>query len=193
MKNIEETGGYERETGFTRVFIEFGTGKLPVPFIGTREFRKDELYIGIERNAYDLQVAQENAEKEARERGITHINRIFINADAERLPLKDGSAEEIFLGNLTGAYSHHDEREKFIKEAQRIVKKDGLIIVKETFTPAPLAELRDSAARYGLVIEKVVAMDSPEWDEVHHRYAWDERKWVSPSSYIVFMRKVSAS
>ena len=184
-----------------RVFVEVGTNIIPVPFIGGKSFEHDT-YIGVD-------VKEENARK-ARENSDHRFasetkNIFFLNADAKKLPLADDSVDELYMGNLIGDPGvTQKEKEIFFKEASRVLKNEGRLVVKETNTPYPVVpdpseqvfinqSLEELIKKSDFVVEKFVNSADPEWPSVAAPY--DRVTTKAPLRfhkdwhYIVFLRK----
>jgi len=187
----EFKGEKEKELSAKRVFIEIGTGELPVTRIGNRKFNDEEMYIGIDLNPAAVQRARSHTQTQ----GVTPEakNLYFLQANAEKLPVKDKSASEVFLGNVLGDPSILDaEKDKFIEETKRILKKDGVIIIKETNTPAPIEYLKNLINKHNLVEERWFGSELPGWRQNIELYDWnavaEKNKKFHKDSYLAVLK-----
>ena len=168
-----------------KVFIELGAGNIPVSWVGKREFKENEIYIGIDRASGDLEEARERTREDREENTNTH----FVQADIRKLPVSDHAADEVFLGNVLGDPSIKDaEKDKFIEEAKRILKKGGKIIIEETYTPPNFKWIDDFIKRHGLFVEKGADSGNQKWKETVDPYNKIGAKYKWSGSYIVFLK-----
>lgn len=182
----EDISGGEEGLKQKKVFIEIGTNQLPVPWFGKRKFGEDEIYVGIEKARDDIYTARENVRDVVEKDQNIH----FIQAYAEKLPLQDASADEIFLGNVLGDPSISSEKkDAFIEESKRALKKGGIIIIKETNTPPTLKWINDFLKKHGLRVEQGATPESPEWKDLVLPYERTVRV-ADPDSFIVFVEPI---
>jgi ubiquinone/menaquinone biosynthesis C-methylase UbiE len=154
FENIKIGKALEKEN-LKKVFVEIGTSYSPITVRGNRVFGKDELYIGLDIDPRNI----ENAKKATENIGGQE-NKNFITADASSLPLTDGSAQEIFIGNVFGdPRIPLTTKEKFLSEAKRVLSEEGKIIILETTTPANFLELKTILNKEGFKLEKVIRPD----------------------------------
>ncbi|MDP3697566.1 MAG: methyltransferase domain-containing protein [Candidatus Taylorbacteria bacterium] len=73
-----------------------------------------------------------------------------LHADGQKLPFEDGSIDVIFMANVLGGHVKDDkmlgfeagqkrifrEKENLIKEARRVLKVNGKLIIEEEYAPA---------------------------------------------------------
>ncbi|MBI3627464.1 MAG: class I SAM-dependent methyltransferase [Candidatus Sungbacteria bacterium] len=167
MEGRKESADHSEEGRPRRVFIDLGTNSLPVTAMGSREFSEDETYIGVDKSRKYARQNQELAKDDFPENENIH----FLQADAKKLPVRNESVDEVFLGNLLGSSNiSEEEKNKFLQEAKRILKTGGKVIVKETNTPALPQDFVDMARRNGFILEKAVSANSPEWPEAVRPY-----------------------
>lgn len=186
--------GKEEEKPLKRVFVEVGTHYLPIPFMGSKNFADDELYIGIEKSNKLVKEAKKNAERAYQRKKNNLENIHFLQADAERLPIKNEIAEEVFLGNVLGDPSISlISKEKFLEEAKRIVKKDGVIVVKETNTPLNHDVLMKLFIDHNLqIMKEVKKSSSEEWagaSDPYQKIYVNDLQISSRNSYIVYAKE----
>lgn len=163
MKEGEPTPAAEKLQP-TRVFVELGPSRIPVPAIGERAFNEKNVYIGIDRNREALAEGREEMD-----RGNPNVH--FLAGDVRELPVRDGTADEVFLGNILGDPGITLQRKlQFMNEAKRILKPGGTIIVKETHTPIRLQEFDDIVRQHGFALMKGVPEESEKWAEAIKPY-----------------------
>ena len=192
MKNIETSIAERKEEKQTykRVFVEVGTHMGPVPYMGNRKFSDNELYIGIEKDEKRIGVAKKSATRKHKNDNVENL--YFLQADANHLPLKNNVAEELFLGNVLGDPGiSQEDKENFLEEAKRVVRKEGVIIIKETNTPLDRTILSKLIDRHGFSIVKEIKRESLDWGDAVDYY---QRRLSIPvmdsiESYIVYFKK----
>ncbi len=181
-------GGYnaieKKEEPATKVFVEVGTNQLPVTFMAKREFKDNEMYVGIDTDAEMVRFAR-HATREGQ-------NATFIEARGEQLPLKNESVDEIFFGNVFGAPRIPEHKKaKFLDEAERVLKTGGSLVIKETNTPPDFAKLMKLFAGRNLHEERKLTPKDKEWIEELHKYE-NLGLITDDSSYLVFLKKIAA-
>ena len=148
-----------------RFFVEVGTNEIPVMVMGEKKFGPEDTYIGI-----DLMMAKD-AKQKTELFGKQPSNYLFITAQGERLPLKGETADELYFGNVFGDPSiPAGAKNKFLQEARRALKKDGLLIVKETNTPLDLNEMKELLRKNMFQAEKIVTPRDADWAEATAPY-----------------------
>ena len=184
MENLAEQNK-EQFPNLKKVFIELGSGDIPVSWIGKKKFRENKIYIGIDINPEDLNAARDMTAEKRKE----NKNVYFVRSDILELPVGNRSADEVFLGNVVGDPSIKNwEKDKFIEEAKRILKPGGRIIIKETNAPADLRYLDKLIKRHGLAVEKGATPKDPTWTKLIEPYSEIEAKSKWSESYIVFLK-----
>ena len=158
----KEKSDNEKELKPKKVFIEVGTHDYPVSWVGKKEFGKNDIYVGLDLDEGRLREGRESTDSV----GKLKKNIYFLRSDAGELPFGNETSGEVFLGNVFGDPSIPDrKKESFLKEAKRILKKGGRIIIKETNTPYSKKSLEELSQKYGFVIEKMIQLSSPEWEK----------------------------
>lgn len=180
LKEGHQEGGPKKK----KVFVEVGTHNLPVTWLGSKKFGKNETYIGIDASHDKIREAKEFTEQDRPQENI-----YFLNADAEHLPLKNASADEVFFGNVFGDPSITDqEKDKFMQEAKRILDQGGRIVIKETNTPASRQYLKHLFEKHGLKVARILETESPQWAKTvkaYDRVAAGRMSWAG--SYLLFV------
>lgn len=171
-----------------RVFIELGTHAYPVPILGSRKFKEDETYIGIDIDPKKIKQAAEGTKEQKDMSGGSFF---FLQADAAGLPIKDKTTDEVFVGNMFGDGSISEAtKEKLLQESKRILKDGGVIIINETITPLPSAKMKHFIIKEGLEIIKQVNKNSAEWEKTLVEYDMDYIKndLANKNSYTLFLK-----
>lgn len=167
IENQLEAESREENDKKERVFVEMGTGRIPVPFLGSKQFKDNERYIGVELDKESLKEARERVERVA----VDEERIDFVEANGERLPLRSSSVDEFFLGNVLGdPRVAGGSKEKFIEEAERVLKKGGRLIIKENNTPLEISELRKLLKDRKLELEKFLTPKDKNWSEEIQKY-----------------------
>jgi len=105
----------------------------------------------------------EKLEKEIKDKGIRNVEPLVADI-TKRLPLEDESVDVYFMSNVLHGFDE-EEKHKVIKEAKRVLKKKGKIVViefkKEITSIGPPFEIRISEEelirfieKYGFKLEK---------------------------------------
>jgi SAM-dependent methyltransferase len=187
MEHSQERGEAEAERTPKRVFVEMGTNSLAASWMGDGAIGPDDLYVGVDIHKKFLETSQELTDAHER----MSKNKIFVQADAERMPVRSGIAHEVFLGNVLGDPGITDRmKNSFIAEARRIVADDGRVVVKENNTPAELGDVLALLRKNGFHIEAYIDSRSPKWSEALLPYdrtsaARTEERYAV-SGYIVY-------
>lgn len=100
----------------------------------------------------------EKLKKEIKDKGLSNIE--ILEADiTKRLPLRDKSVDIYFIANVLHGFDE-EEKEKVIKEAKRVLKDSGKLVViefkKETTPVGPPLEIRISEEELKRLLEKSV-------------------------------------
>ncbi|MEK7464315.1 MAG: methyltransferase domain-containing protein [Patescibacteria group bacterium] len=187
---IGEDETVEKETK-RRVFVEIGTHVLPVTWQGAKKFNKDNIYIGIDISGERVRRAKEKSLMIAEGVGSDKDSLNFINASADKLPLADSSADEVFLGNVLGdpGIKPIDKKKAFLKEAERILKEGGRLIIKENNTPLDYEGLRKVLEGTMFSPEKFLTPKDAEWDKEIAKYeriaVGTEEHWPIFLAYLI--------
>jgi ubiquinone/menaquinone biosynthesis C-methylase UbiE len=166
------------------IFLEIGAGFLPVPAWGERRFSENETYV-----AADIDIKNTQASKLAL--GSEGGDKVMVT-DARHLPFPDGSVATMFFGNILGgnkgltmeqserlrseglnsllkkfAPKNTEEQTAILKEARRVLKEGGTLIISENNTPVPLDAMRRLLAESGFAVERqVLASDEGYLQEI---------------------------
>ena len=114
------------------VILEIGViGGTPFFIVGDRKLKNNETYLAIDKRKDAAQQAKDVMKRE---------NAAAIVADAEKMPLKDESVNEVVCTNLFGNINSFIQTKypEVLKEAVRVLKKGGKLIINETYTPENL-------------------------------------------------------
>jgi ubiquinone/menaquinone biosynthesis C-methylase UbiE len=99
----------------------------------------------------------EKLKKEIKDKGLSNIE--ILEADiTKRLPLEDKSVDIYFIANVLHGFDEK-EKERVLKEAKRILKENGKLVViefkKEPMTVGPPLEIRISEEELKKFLEKL--------------------------------------
>lgn len=176
-----------------RVFVEVGCGKIPAPALGTKEISDDQIYIGIDLDKNNVDMAPYSLLDQKIEKGNIH----FIQADGQKLPIPNNSIDEIYFGDvLSSGFSVTDDvRKRLIQEAHRVLRKNGDIIIKEIIggeTVLPISTLSLILSQNGFKVEKIVKASDARWkDEISPYESPDGCAFEIPKDgYLLFAQKV---
>ena len=185
MNSAERIPKQENETKpKKRIFLECGTNSTPVTWIGSREFPDDELYIGID---IDPQKAREAEEVTMNRQPNMH----FFPADAAHLPFKDGSVDELLLGNFLGYNAIPlSVRKEGVREASRALAEGGKLIIKEIYSPADERYVQNLLQENNFEIERIIDSHASDWEGEIRKYDWVEaNRKIADFSYLIFAKK----
>jgi ubiquinone/menaquinone biosynthesis C-methylase UbiE len=172
-----------------RIIVEIGAGQRPAPKEGARDMGNNDIYIGIdpERDLLDIG------------RGDTLVERkiaggegklAFVAGKGEELPIREGTADEVIIGNLFGEPRvGFEEKKAILRQAAGALKEHGRLVVKENYTPMELTEWEALAADLDLKEERLVGQHHPEFQELMARYHGGQ--FAMPGSYFLIFRKES--
>lgn len=182
----ENTKVESQEKQPLHVFVEVGTHQLPVTFIGNKRFDdENDMYIGI-----DVEKSKVVEARQMHEFGSKEQRATFVQASAEQLPLKNESAEEMFFGNVFGDPSiYMAEKEKFLNEAERVLKQDGQLIIKETNTPLDIKKMRELLVGRPFREECVLTPEDKNWEEELQTY--QRISFGGRSEYLMYLKKIA--
>ena len=169
-----------------RVFVEVGTNELPITFIGKRQFESEnDMYIGI-----DVKKSEVISARQMHEFGPKGQHAIFMQASAEQLPLKNESVGEIFFGNVFGDPSILiPEKGTFLSEAERVLKQDGQLVIKETNTPLNIKKLRELLAGRSFHEDRMLTPEDKSWKEEIQKY--ESIAFGARDSYLMYLKKIA--
>lgn len=125
--------GAEKEK---KIIVEVGTDGKPFFLIGHRKMKPDELYVSIDQDIARARSTDRMAHR------LKVENTIAVNADACNLPFADGAVDEMIFTNVfgeggKGAPNYFDN---MLKEAVRVLRKNGTILITETYTPSSVPD-----------------------------------------------------
>jgi len=121
------------------LYVEIGFGLDPMALRGARTYQRKNCveidnatgsYVNRFGNYADAVESQAVlfAQGAARERAGQHIS--FLLGDGGKLPLPDTSVHELFMSNVLNANIHDAGRHAILCEAQRVIKKNGTVVVR---------------------------------------------------------------
>lgn len=145
MEHIERK--IETEVLESKNILEIGSGILP------RIRQNGEKYIAIDWDYDDLLCGKSDF-KRGKEKLIS--DSLFVCVQAENIPIKDGSIDEIFVSNVFGYPSRTRENSFFriLEEICRVLKNDGLVKIVESYSPYDENRLKQLFSRQGFSFVK---------------------------------------
>lgn len=161
-----------------KVFLEIGSGHAPVEEHVIEKFNGDLTYIGVEKNG----------EKTLKS---TSENSFYINADSSDLSFLDNEGvDTVFMANVFGDHKTKDMN-LTIKEICRVLKKDGLYITYEDYTPPQQTYVVNLLTRNGLEINKITTTNDPDWNAESTKYHHNSKHFGTEKvpSYIIQAKK----
>jgi SAM-dependent methyltransferase len=212
-----ETHVHEYEKGYegqpeSRVIVEVGAGRYSggafTPIVERRRFDANEQYIGIDlgvRGGFSLHETEPDSEQDTLMRqnwSRIKANRPqesieFLQADGTKLPLGDETADEVIFSNVFGFGAAPENRPVLLREANRIIKPDGIIVIHDDMSPYHTSQERmEVEARGGNLVPDgnrmlLVRQDQdPEgYRELAQRYGFDTDS-LFPNNTIWLIRKL---
>jgi ubiquinone/menaquinone biosynthesis C-methylase UbiE len=119
-----------------KIIVEVGTDGKPFFLIGHRQLQPDELYVSIDKDIARARTTDRMADR------LKVENTTAVNADARKLPFADNTVDEMVFTNVFGdsgvstpLYFH-----SMLQEAVRVLKKNGTILITETYTPSSVPD-----------------------------------------------------
>ncbi len=136
MENRESSIGAE-ETLQKKVVLEIGTGVLP------KEPHEGDLYIGIDANYEDLNYGK-NLFNERKKKLEINTDSYFLNADAQHIPIKHESVDEVVASNVFGSAKLliPDVALHIVKNIRTVLKNGGVVKIVESYTPQSMSKLK---------------------------------------------------
>ncbi len=138
--------------GEKRIILEVGVGDKPFPIEGKRVISNNEHYIGIDNRvppSSSLVTAKNKlGQDEKCHKGSCDV----IGADGRKLPIKTDRVAEVVFSNVFGYVQIPPKDHKdMIREANRVLRDDGMLTVIETYTPwnAPLKKVANTMRSLG--------------------------------------------
>ncbi len=191
LKKIKEKEKSEKPYS---IFVEIGPGSLAIPT--NKLFKEHEIYIGIDTDYQALKISKDLSDffaKRKKEIGkINEKNIFFLRGSAEKLPFEDNFVDEIFIGNVIG-YSRISlkVKDKILKEIERVLKENGLLIIKETLTPFNFDELINyfKEKDINFELEKVVNYRNENFKKELLKYEPEKFMISGINGYIAYFRK----
>ncbi|MBP6859928.1 MAG: methyltransferase domain-containing protein [Candidatus Magasanikbacteria bacterium] len=121
--------GAEKEK---KIIVEVGTDGKPFFLIGHRKLKPDELYISIDQDISRARATDRMAHR------LNVENTMAVNADARTLPFADSTVDEMVFTNVfgEGGKTAPNYFDSMLTEAVRVLKKNGTILITETYTPS---------------------------------------------------------
>lgn len=195
----------------SHVTVEFGTGDMPLfESQSQRSFNADNLYVGVN---LDSKQHKHLAEKVEDIDGFAVLSEKNESGSINRLPIPDESVDMVFMANvfgepdsehIMGQFKHADglykgnsdikSKTETLNEANRLLKKDGRIVVLENNTPYragftgnynSIVKLLENSGFH--VVDAINQKDN-SWKELAAQFA-KPVEWWSDDSYLVVAQK----
>jgi SAM-dependent methyltransferase len=131
-----------------------GTGASVKNLLDPAKYKYD--YLGIDISSKLLKYAKKEIKKGR-----------FLKANAEELPLEDGSVDVIVV---LGLYHHLPDYKKSLKESFRVLKKGGLLLIREPTRRGLPKGKGDSPHEKGIKVDKFLKLSRKYCDVVQIRY-----------------------
>jgi hypothetical protein len=193
------------------VTVEFGTGDMPLfESQDAQTFNAQNLYVGVNLDSKQHKFLADKIEDID---GFAVLSEKNKDGNIDKLPIPDGTVDTIFMANVFGepdseyimepfkhadglyrGNSDIDSKTATLKEAKRLLKEDGMIVVLENNTPyaagfsgnfETMAELVEEA---GFHVVDAINQKSDNWEEIVLPFA-KPVEWWSYGSYLVLAQK----
>ena len=215
-KEAETVGLHEAIRHANTVTLEFGTGDSPLFTTSARTFDEDNLYIGVN---IDPKQQECLADKVGAVHGFSVLSELKEGAIAE-LPVPDESVDMVYMANVFGepdsefimdrfkgedgrykGNSDIEAKAKTLKEASRVLKPGGCIVILENNTPyttrgvgvdahsAAIALVEAS----GLSVVDALDQKSEDWEKVVSQFVKRIDWWWSFQSYLIIAAKAGST
>ncbi len=119
--------------GACRKVLDLGTGPGDIPFLLARRSSIPSI-LGVDAAETMLALARPKAKSLGLEDRVT-----FARADVKALPFADGSFDGVFSNTIL---HHIPEPVVFVREAARVLQKGGVLLIRDLYRPADLAECK---------------------------------------------------
>ena len=181
---------------FYNIHDDSGDVLPPVPVGGDKNWDSDEVWVGVELNWANIIGAKDEAslakrvgERHAWKSNIRPEQLLYVMADGQKVPLPDHSVETVFFGNQFGDPDIPGKVKRgFLKEAHRVIKPEGQVVIVETRTPefSRFGTTKDIYGSYtrdvgpevgelldetGFSVVEYAPSNDPRWNEVIGKYS----------------------
>lgn len=209
----------QRDNDPNFVMVEVGHGGLPVAYQQPEGFTGQRAYIGLEtwmrggaergqkwisdliaKKAVSDHIFYMHYEPggalhtEPRSPDSDRMEVSYIGPFDTRSLLPDAAANEVFASNVFCdphlSYAR-DRTHALLEEMARITDQNGMIILRETITPAFVSEIdRTMLDEIGLEVAALETDDTTDtWDQLERYYAGERFTHNLPGSYYLFLSK----
>lgn len=193
------------------VTVEFGTGDMPLfESQDAQTFNAKNLYVGVNIDSKQYKFLADKIEDIS---GFAVLSEKNEDGNIDQLPIPDESVDTIFMANVFGEpdseyimepFKHADglykgntdisSKTETIKEARRLLKEGGRIVILENNTPytAGLSGNYDSMVNLleeaGFHVVDAINQKNVDWEEMVSPFA-KPVEWWSYGSYFVLAQK----
>jgi len=119
--------------GACRKVLDLGTGPGDIPFLLAQRSSIPSI-LGVDAAETMLALARPKAKSLGLDARVT-----FARADVKALPFEDGSFDGVFSNTIL---HHIPEPVVFLREAARVLQKGGVLLIRDLYRPADLAECK---------------------------------------------------
>lgn len=168
FKKINKIESSEKRERYNRYVLEVGCGSTPAPFIKPENLKEyqDAYIVRIDlggpgsTEALEKQRIIRSSEIQGSVGGAQILDKEilskipewkgkidYLQTDAASLPFKENSFDEIYMTNVIGYPNKNvDEIKKMFKESSRVLKKNGELVIVETYTPQCAVDAGDDTS-----------------------------------------------
>lgn len=168
--------------------LEIGSGAIP--FVSEGKLKEGDNYYIIEINERDFEYLKNILELGKKAKKVVRKENIYpLLGDGKNLPFEKGTMDKVFFSNVFGDPGIlKEDKICMLEEARRVLKDDGLLIIKEDTCPLNIGTLVEMVEKMDFILEKKI--DTPsEWQREVSLYHKGPLARYLPHAYIVYFRK----
>jgi SAM-dependent methyltransferase len=190
-----ESGENEAEAQLP-IHLEIGYGLDPGAILTKRSF-KNKMYVGVDRAVGDYQNSIGTYPEAVRMQSKWFANLTkaekagqqihFMLGDGMHLPFPDHSIREVFMSNVLNADVDEETRTALIKEAHRVLEKDGNIIVRINWNRGEwqLRKMVDTINENDFHVFRSVRSSDPEYPRMEAQYGTPKQVAAPDGYYLI--------